>query len=85
MYRCNLDDFSAVNNQGRLFAANLGRDGLSLLHAYDTAYTLGIQVDEEPTSPQHGQVRYVVHGAWAPFAFDFRAIVGYAKVTYTVG
>lgn len=83
VYRCNLDDFSAVNNQGYLFAANLGRDGLSLVHAYGTADTLGIQVDEEPISPQQGQVRYVVHGAWALFAFDPGALIGYGKVTYT--
>ena len=32
-----------------------------------------------------GQVRYVVHGAWAPFAFDPGALIGYANVNYTVG
>ena len=27
-------------------------------------------------------VRYVVHGAWAPFAFDPGDFIGYAKVAY---
>lgn len=53
------------------------------MHAYGTADTLGIQIDEETIAPQQGQVRYVVHGAWTPFAFDPGALLGYGKVDYT--
>jgi len=91
VYRCNLSNYIEIiadvpvedPDKSYLFAANLGRDGLCLVHANGNADTLGIQVDEEPVSPQQGQVRYVVHGAWAPFAFDPGAIIGYGKVNYT--
>ena len=86
VYRCNLPDFDPENPElGYLFAANLGRDGVCLVHGYGTADTLGIQVDEEPVAPQQGQVRYVVHGAWTLFIFDPGAIIGYAKVNYASG
>jgi hypothetical protein len=83
VYRCNLPDSSLEDPEiGYLLAANLGRDGLCLVHAYGTADTLGIQVDEEPAAPQQGQVRYAVHGAWAPFVFDPGAIICYGNVSY---
>jgi len=85
VYRCNLPDYNENPELSYLFAANLGRDGVCLVHAYGTADTLGIQVDEEPSAPQQGQVRYVVHGAWTLMVFDPGAIIGYANVNYTVG
>ncbi len=81
VYRCNLADSDPENPEvGYLLAANLGRDGVCLVHAYGTADTLGIQVDEEPAAPQQGQVRYVVHGAWTLFVFDPGAIICYGNV-----
>ena len=83
VYRCNLADSDPMNPEvGYLLAANLGRDGVCLVHAYGTADTLGIQVDEEPAAPQQGQVRYVVHGAWTLFVFDPGAIICYGNVNY---
>jgi len=85
VYRCNLPDIDTdPATVGYLFAANLGRDGVCLVHAYGTADTLGIQVDEESSAPQQGQVRYVVHGAWTLMVFDPGAIMGYGNVLYTV-
>ncbi len=85
VYRCNLPDYDENPELSYLFAANLGRDGVCLIHAYGTADTLGVQVDEEPAAPQQGQVRYVVHGAWTLMVFDPGALIGYANVNYTVG
>lgn len=83
-YRADLEDTNGDKTEGYLFAANLGPDGLHLVHAYGTAESYGVQIDEEPIVPSTAQVHYVVHGAWELVAFDSGAIKGYDDVTYTV-
>jgi len=68
--------------QGYLFAANLGSDGLHLVHAYGSAESLGVQIDEESTAAEKAQGRYVVHGAWTLITFDPGAIFGVTNLSY---
>lgn len=53
-----------------LFAINLGATGLALVHAYGTAESLGLQVDEEPTQTTTATQGLLVHGAWSLVAWE---------------
>jgi hypothetical protein len=57
-----------------LYAANLGPNGLQLVHAYGSGQTFGLQVDEEPTQSTTATHGLVVHGAWALAAWESSAL-----------
>jgi len=80
-YRCNI--VSGAGEAEYLFAANLGPTGLSLVHAYGTAETCGLEVEQEPTAPQTASRDILVHGAYALVVWDPGAIYGYKKVALT--
>ncbi len=66
-------------------AANFGTTGLALVHAYGSADSLGIQIDEEPVHASTASASFLVHGAfalmcWEPEAFYACTNVGVAKM-----
>jgi hypothetical protein len=80
-YRSNI---TASPEEGEyLFAANLGPAGLALVHAYGTAETCGLEVEQEPTNPALAARDLIVHGAYALVVWDPGAIFGYKKVSVT--
>lgn len=80
-YRCNIVTDELEGEY--LFAANLGPTGLALVHAYGTAETYGLEVEQEPTAPHTASRDIIVHGAYALLLWDPGAIYGYKKVPLT--
>lgn len=54
--------------------------GLALVHAYGTAESYGLEVEQEPTAPQTASRDIIVHGAYALLLWDPGAIYGYKEV-----
>lgn len=66
-----------------LYAAHLGPSGVQLVHAYGTAQTFGLQVDEEPTQSTSATRGLVVHGAWALAVWEPLALQHFAGLAVT--
>ncbi|MBI5517870.1 MAG: hypothetical protein HY909_29130 [Deltaproteobacteria bacterium] len=79
-YRVNTANAGATTT---LYAANLGPTGLQLVHAYGSAQTFGLQVDEEPTQTSTATRGLVVHGAWCLALWEPRALRHFANLTFT--
>jgi hypothetical protein len=79
-YRCELADDAEGNAQ--LFAVNLGPTGLTMVHAYGSAETYGLEVEQEPTHPQIAARDILVHGAWTLAMWDPGALFGVKGITY---
>lgn len=80
-YRCNIAP--AVASEHYLFAANLGPTGFALVHAYGSAATYGLEVEEERTNPGKAARDLIVHGAYTLALWDDGALFGYQKVPLT--
>lgn len=77
-YRCDLPQDS--ESKESLFSANLGPTGLALVHAYGTAETGGLEVEQEATNPSLAARDMIVHGAYALALWDRGALYGYSGV-----
>ena len=78
-YRCEVADDAEGNAQ--LFAVNLGPTGLTMVHAYGSAETYGLEVEQEPTHPQIAARDILVHGAWTLAMWDPGALFGVKGIT----
>lgn len=65
---------SEESTTGALYAANLGVTGVCLVHAYGTADSYGLQVDENPFSSSTGTRQLLIHGAWSLVVWEPEAI-----------
>jgi hypothetical protein len=72
-----------INNATALYAANLGPRGLQLVHAYGTAQTFGLQVDDEPTQTTTATRGLVTHGAWSLALWEPLALRHFAGLAVT--
>jgi hypothetical protein len=78
-YRCEVADDAEGNAQ--LFAVNLGPTGITMVHAYGSAETYGLEVEQEPTHPQIAARDILVHGAWTLAMWDPGALFGVKGIT----
>lgn len=78
-YRCEVAD--DAEGKAQLFAVNLGPTGLTMVHAYGSAETYGLEVEQEPTHPQIAARDILVHGAWTLAMWDPGSLFGVQGIT----
>jgi hypothetical protein len=78
-YRCEVAD--DAEGKAQLFAVNLGPTGITMVHAYGSAETYGLEVEQEPTHPQIAARDILVHGAWTLAMWDPGALFGVKGIT----
>lgn len=80
-YRANVEPRAGGEDGAFLFAANLGPTGLSMVHAYGTRESYGLEVDAESTNAAKLARDIIVHGAWQLIAWEDGAVYGYHTLT----
>jgi len=70
-----------LSSTSSLYAVNLGVSGMALVHAYGTAESLGLQVDDEPTQTSAATQGLLVHGAWSLVAWEPEAFFACTNVS----
>lgn len=70
---------------GLIFAANLGPTGLQMIHAYGSAESFGVAVQETPVTSATGAREVTVHGAWALVLWEPEALAGVSQVNMMTG
>jgi hypothetical protein len=78
-YRCEVAN--DAEGKAQLFAVNLGPTGLTMVHAYGSAETYGLEVEQEPTHPQIAARDILVHGAWTLAMWDPGSLFGVQGIT----
>jgi hypothetical protein len=78
-YRCEVAN--DAEGKAKLFAVNLGSTGITMVHAYGSAETYGLEVEQEPTHPQIAARDILVHGAWTLAMWDPGALFGVQGIT----
>jgi hypothetical protein len=70
---------------GVIYAANLGPTGLQMIHAFGTADTFGVAVQETPVTSATGTREVTVHGAWALVLWEQEGLAGVKDINLTTG
>lgn len=83
-YRTQTNEVQTVDG-GVIYAANLGPTGLQMIHAFGTADTFGVAVQETPVTTATGTREVTVHGAWALVLWEQEALAGIAEIDLTTG
>ena len=83
-YRTDVDESNAITG-GKLFALKLGSQGLSMVHAYGSRETIGLEVEPILISGSTGIEKYAVHVAYSLIAWDNSSVAGLADIDPTTG